>query len=107
MRSTIWVRYCGQQKFAKSVVAAVPDVPPPDGRVNPPNGTDGPPVSARASPVRASGPVVGFRDDDLSTARSVRLGGFFSGVAFGSGATISGTFGAGGTTGAGFVSVAT
>jgi hypothetical protein len=50
---------------------------------------------------------VGFRALDLSTGFSVCFGGVFaSGVAFGSGATISGGFDTGGAIAAGLVSAA-
>ena len=52
-----------------------------------------------------SGPLVGLRDDDLSTGFSIGFGGVFGiGFAVGSGATISGGFGAGGATGVGLAS---
>src|SRR5262245_41685554 len=89
-------------------MTAAPAELAPAGRVNPPNGIGAPPVSARASPAFISGPVVGFRVLDLSTGFSVRFGGVLeTGVAFGSGATISGGFDTGGAIGAGLVSAAT
>src|SRR5574339_222435 len=89
-------------------MTAAPAELAPEGRVNPPNGIGAPPVSARASPAFFSGPVVGFRALDLSTGFSVRFGGVFGrGVAFGSGATISGSFDTGGAIGASLVSAAT